>query len=111
MRHGEPIRFGTDNSQGVRMKSDGQLEIVDVADVGEDALLVHDEHRDDPSLAFALSRLAGGPTQPTPLGIFRDVERPVYGDAMEHQLRTAAEQQGPGDVEQMLNSGDTWTVE
>ena len=93
------------------MKSDGQLEIVDVAEVGEDALLVHDEHREDPGLAFALSRLAGGPTQPTPLGIFRDVERPVYGDAMEHQLRAAAEQQGPGDVGRMLRSGDTWTVE
>ena len=110
LRHGEPIRFGPDNSRGVRMKSDGQLEIVDVAAVGEDALLVHDERRDDPSLAFAMSRLAGGPTEPTPFGIFRAVERPVYGDAMEHQLRMAAEQQGPGEIERMLHSGDTWTV-
>ena len=29
-----------------------------VADGGEDALVVHDAHRDDPSLAFALSRLS-----------------------------------------------------
>ena len=111
LRHGEPVTFGPDNSKGVRMKSDGQLEIVDVASAGVESLLVHDEKRDDPSLAFAMSRLAGGPSEPTPLGIFRAVERPVYGDAMEHQLRVAAEQQGPGDVERMLNSGDTWTVE
>ena len=39
---GEPIRFGPDGERGVAMRSDGRLEIVDVADVGEEALLVHD---------------------------------------------------------------------
>jgi 2-oxoglutarate ferredoxin oxidoreductase subunit beta len=71
---------------------------------------VHDEHRDDPGLAFALSRVADGPTSPTPLGIFRDVQRPAYGDGMEDQLRRAAEQQGPGDLSKLLSSGDTWEV-
>jgi 2-oxoglutarate/2-oxoacid ferredoxin oxidoreductase subunit beta len=111
LEDGKPIRFGTDNEKGIRQKDDGSLEIVSVADVGEDKLLVHDEHRDDPSLAFALSRIATGPTMPTPLGIFRDVDRPVYGDGMEHQLRAAAESQGPGDLARLLSSGDTWTVD
>jgi 2-oxoglutarate ferredoxin oxidoreductase subunit beta len=111
LEHGKPIRFGADHEKGVVMKPDGSLEIVDVAAAGEDKLLVHDEHRDDPSLAYALSRLASGPTMPTPLGVFRDVDRPVYGDGMEHQLRTAAEQQGPGDLSKLLGSGDTWTVD
>jgi 2-oxoglutarate/2-oxoacid ferredoxin oxidoreductase subunit beta len=111
LEHGKPIRFGPQNEKGVRMKQDGSLEIVDVADVGEDGLLVHDEHRDDPSLAFALSRLSDGPTQPTPLGVFRQIDRPVYGEAMEHQIQRAAEQQGPGELSRLLVSGDTWTVE
>jgi len=110
LEHGKPIRFGPDGSKGVRITADGRAEIVSVADVGEDKLLVHDEHRDDPSLAFALSRLADGPTGPTPLGIFRDITRPAYGDGMEHQLRVAADQQGPGDLTRLLGSGDTWTV-
>ena len=42
--HGQPIRFGAENEKGVVMGSDGQLRIVEVADVGEDALLVHDAH-------------------------------------------------------------------
>ena len=71
----------------------------------------HDAHRTDPSLAFALSRLADGPTGPTPIGVFRDIERPAYGDGMEHQLRTAADQQGPGELARLLGSGDTWNVE
>jgi 2-oxoglutarate ferredoxin oxidoreductase subunit beta len=111
LEHGKSIRFGNDNERGVVMKPDGSLEIVDVAAVGEDKLLVHDEHRDDPSLAYALSRLASGPTMPTPLGVFRDIDRPVYGDGMEDQLRRAAEQQGPGDLAKLLGSGDTWMVE
>ena len=111
LKHGEPIRFGPNNERGVVMRHEGQCEIVNVDEVGESRLLVHDEHRTDPSLAFALSRLADGPTGPTPLGVFRDVQRPVYGDGMEHQLRTAAEQQGPGDLARLLGSGDTWTVD
>jgi 2-oxoglutarate/2-oxoacid ferredoxin oxidoreductase subunit beta len=92
------------------MRSDGSLEIVNVKEVGEDKLLVHDEHREDPSLAYALSRIASGPTMPTPMGVFREIDRPVYGDGMEQQLRAAAEQQGPGDLKRLLGSGDTWTV-
>ena len=92
------------------MTHEGRCEIVNVADVGEDKLLVHDEHRDDPSLAFALSRIADGPTGPTPIGIFRDVQRPVYGEGIEQQLRKAAESQGPGDLTKLLSTGDTWTV-
>src|ERR1700761_8800908 len=75
LHHGEPIRSGPDGEKGVVFE-DGTTRVVDVADVGEDRLVVHDEHRDDPSLAFALSRLASGPTMPTPIGVFRAVQRP-----------------------------------
>lgn len=71
--HGQPIRFGTDGSKGVVIDGSG-MRIVDVADVGEDALLVHDEANPDPSVQFMLSRLAGGPYEPTPVGVFRAVE-------------------------------------
>ena len=49
LRHGEPIRFGADKDKGVRLNIYGEAEIVDVAEVGEDAVLVHDEHRTDPT--------------------------------------------------------------
>ena len=76
--HGEPIRFGAERQRGVVMGTDGQLRLVDVADVGEDAILVHDAHRADPSLAFALSRLNTDDHSPTPFGVFRDIERQEY---------------------------------
>ncbi len=109
--HGEPIRFGAEGERGVVMGPDGRLRIVDVAEAGDDTLLVHDESRDDPGLAFQLSRLARGPYEPTPIGVFRAVQRSEYGDAMAHQLAEATERRGSGDLHSLLRSGGTWTVE
>jgi 2-oxoglutarate ferredoxin oxidoreductase subunit beta len=110
LRHGEPIRFGPDASRGVMMRSDGSLAFVDVADVGVDALLVHDAHRSDPSLAFALARLNRDDHSPTPFGIFRAVERPDYGTQLEHQIMATVERKGPGDLAALLRSQGTWNV-
>jgi 2-oxoglutarate ferredoxin oxidoreductase subunit beta len=103
---GKPVRFGADGKRGVARAGDGGLEIVDVRDAGQDALLVHDPHRWDPSLAFSLARLAEEPTGPTPIGIFRDVERPVYGRTAPVREDIASE----GELAELLLSGDTWTV-
>jgi 2-oxoglutarate ferredoxin oxidoreductase subunit beta len=110
LEHGQPVRFGPDGERGVVQGDDGTLAIVDVADVDEDALLVHDEYRRDPSLAFALVHLAERPTGPTPIGVFRAVERPVYGQAIDDQLAAARAKLGEGDLTKLLRSGDTWTV-
>ena len=109
--HGEQIRFGPDGERGVVQRPDGRLEIVDVAAEGEGALLVHDEARADPALAFALSHLARGPYEPTPIGVFRAVERAEYGDEMARQIVAAQEQRGAGDLSALLRSGSSWTVD
>jgi 2-oxoglutarate/2-oxoacid ferredoxin oxidoreductase subunit beta len=103
---GQPIRFGVDGERGVAQAADGGLEIVDVADVGEDALIVHDPTRRDPGLAFSLARLAEDPTGPTPIGIFRAVERPVFGRSGRVVPQPASED----DLAELLVAGDTWTV-
>jgi 2-oxoglutarate ferredoxin oxidoreductase subunit beta len=109
--HGEPIRFGVDGHRGVVMQPDGQLKIVAVADVGEDAILVHDATRDDPSLAFALARLSGDDHSPTPFGVFRDVDRgPGYGEMVAAQVLETSAKKGPGDLLTLLRSAGTWPV-
>ncbi|RMH83821.1 MAG: 2-oxoacid:ferredoxin oxidoreductase subunit beta [Actinomyces sp.] len=109
LRHGEPIRFGAEGDKGV-MLVDGRAVIVDVDEVGVDALLVHDEANPDPSVAFALSRLALDVHHPTPIGVFRDVERDEYGAALSRQLAEAQARKGPGDLEALLHSQPTWQV-
>ncbi|MGH9067493.1 MAG: 2-oxoacid:ferredoxin oxidoreductase subunit beta [Acidimicrobiales bacterium] len=108
--HGQPIRFGTEGERGVVLDGQGRAALVDVAEVGEEALVVHDEEREDPSLAFLLSRLSTGPYSPTPIGVFRAVDRPEYGSLMSEQLDAAAERSGPGDLAGLLRSASTWEV-
>jgi len=124
LRAGEPIRFGAENERGVIRGDGGCLEIVEVAEpddagaarsgeagrraagrtVSEDALLVHDPARADPGLAFSLAKLAETPTGPTPIGIFRDVARPVY------RQTGATEPASEAQLIELLGAGATWEV-
>jgi 2-oxoglutarate/2-oxoacid ferredoxin oxidoreductase subunit beta len=110
LEHGEPIRFGAEGQRGVARGADGRLELVDVASVGEEALVVHDAERQEPSLAFELAHLAARPTGPTPIGVFRAVDRPVYGAELAASLDEARAAVGREELEKLLHSGDTWTV-
>lgn len=105
--HGEPIRFGPDGEHGVARRPDGTLEIV----AGErDDIVVHDAHADDPTLAFALAGLAASPNDPTPIGVFRAVDRPVGISEAGRKLAEARANLAPGALDELLHGGDTWTV-
>ena len=110
LEHGEPIRFGAEGERGVARGAGGRLELVDVESVGEQALVVHDAERQEPSLAFELAHLAARPTGPTPIGVFRSVERPVYGAELSASLEEARAAVGRDELEKLLYSGETWTV-
>jgi 2-oxoglutarate ferredoxin oxidoreductase subunit beta len=62
-------------------------------------------------LAFALSRVTQATHGGTPVGIFRNIERPVYDDLMAEQLKAAEEKRGKGELAALLHSGETWVVE
>jgi len=106
--HGEKVIFD-EGRKAVVAGDNGRLEIVPIERAPEDRIVVHDVHG-APTLAFALAHLATGPTQPTPIGVFREVERPVYGEAMDAQIRAATERLGKGDLAKLLRSGDVWEV-
>ncbi|MBU6244865.1 MAG: 2-oxoacid:ferredoxin oxidoreductase subunit beta [Actinomycetales bacterium] len=111
LEHGEPIRFGADLSKGVVRLSDGHLAVVDVAEAGESEILRHDAHAEDPGLAFALSRLANPVSLVnTPIGVFRDVQRPSYDRLVREQIDQIIDRRGPGDLQALINGSDTWVV-
>jgi 2-oxoglutarate/2-oxoacid ferredoxin oxidoreductase subunit beta len=110
LEHGEPIRFGPGSAQGLRFGRHGQLEAADVADTDPDTLITHDAHRDDPSYAFALSRLDTADFRHTPVGVFRQVEQASYDQLMAAQIATARQHSGPGDLAALLAGHDTWEV-
>ena len=104
LRAGEPVVWG---DKGVRIGADGSAEIV-AAD--SEGLLVHDPGHPEPSVAFALSRLTWDTVGAVPMGVFRDVSRPVYDEGVAEQIRDAKEKQGDGELEALLHAGDTWTI-
>jgi 2-oxoglutarate ferredoxin oxidoreductase subunit beta len=107
LRHGEPITWGKDGEKALRQLPDGTIEECAATDP---YVLVHDETHEGPALAFALSRVTQATHGGTPVGVFRDVERPVYDELMAEQLRAAEEKRGQGDLAELLHSGETWTI-
>jgi 2-oxoglutarate/2-oxoacid ferredoxin oxidoreductase subunit beta len=107
---GEPITFGPDDERTVVAERDGSMSIVPTAEAGDRAV-VHDPSREEPTTAFALSRLSLNPTGPTPIGVFRDVDRPVYDELLREQVAGAVDQQGEGELAALLGSGNVWDVE
>jgi 2-oxoglutarate ferredoxin oxidoreductase subunit beta len=107
LEHDQPIRFGENGEKGVRQLRDGSVEVFE----GEGEPLVHDARLEQPSLAFALSRLTQDTSGATPIGIFRDVEAPVYDELMDKQLHDSVSERGEGDLGALLMSGETWVVD
>ena len=107
LRQGEPITWGKDGEKALRQLPDGTIEECAATDPD---VLVHDATHTEPSLAFALSRVTQGTHGGTPVGVFRNVSRPVYDDLMAEQLETAVAKRGTGDLAELLHSGETWVV-
>ena len=89
----------------IALKADELLFVSDVAGV-----LVHDESSESAALGFALSRVTQETHGGTPVGVFRNIVRPVYDELMAQQLETAVESRGAGDLAELLHSGETWTI-
>ena len=116
LRPGEPIRFGHDDHLGVVADGNGGVRVAEVAETGPGAVLVHDPTLDDPSRAFALSRLTtSGATGRTAMGIFRDVARPAHDDRVRERIRRArATRAGEPDDDEalarLIAGTDSWLL-
>ena len=108
LEHGKPMIFGGESNKGIRLNG-LKVEVVSLEDVAEDELLVHDETSSE--LAHALSMLHQQPGFPTPIGVIYREERPTYDELANQQVVTAKEKFGEGDLEKLLNGGETWVVE
>src|SRR2546421_3316556 len=112
LEHGKPMVFGKNRDRGIRMNG-AHPEVVQLGSetgLNENDLLVHDIHLKDPSVAFMLARMEY-PAFPQPVGIFRSVSRDTYEDLLAGQIDAAIAKTGPGNLEKLINSGDTWVVE
>jgi 2-oxoglutarate ferredoxin oxidoreductase subunit beta len=107
LEHGKPMRFGKTMEKGIRLNG-LTPEVVQVADVDESELLVHDECATEPTLAYFLSRM-GPPEFPTPVGVLRAISKPVYDQQLMAQVQAAREAGSP-DLHTLYRQAETWAV-
>ena len=111
LRHGEPMVFGKENDKGLILDH-GKLKVVKIGEDGitVDKLLVHDAHCEDTAIQSMLINMKS-PDFPVALGVIRDVAEPTYDDRVRDQLAEVKAKATINNVDEMLHSGATWTVE
>jgi 2-oxoglutarate/2-oxoacid ferredoxin oxidoreductase subunit beta len=109
---GQPLRFGNEGTKAVVRHADGSLAVEEGVAADDPRVVVHDSHAADPTSAFALSRLSSGEPRYTPMGVFRDVDRPSYGAQLVDQIDSVQHGTPPSDddYDALLRGNDTWTV-
>jgi 2-oxoglutarate/2-oxoacid ferredoxin oxidoreductase subunit beta len=107
IEHNKPLVFGANADKGIRL--DGfRPKVVSLAEYSVDDLLVYDETSKE--LAFILAHMNDTPGFPMPFGVFLAIDRPVYEDELARQIDAAIAKEGKGDLDQLLNEGNTWVI-
>ncbi len=106
---GDKMIWGKESRRGLAL--DGlALRIIELGEDGDDSeVLVHDPT--NLAIAHLLAQLDGNDAFPLPVGVMYRVERPSYDAAFREQIEQATEKLGQGELEKLLNTSDTWTVE
>ncbi len=113
LEDGQPLVFGPeDQPRGIRFH--GGIATVVELEKGQDPIAagvtVHNERYQTPAYAFALASLKR-PEFPLPIGVFRAVETPTYDAMLQGQVAAAVVKRGVGSLDELLHSGDIWTVD
>lgn len=110
LKDGEPMIFGENNEKGIRVNPKNlELEVVTIGEDGvtPDDILVHDASTENPALLTLLANLK----EPTAFGVIKSVEKPAYEDMIHDQISEYQKLKGEGDLQKVISSGDTWTIE
>ena len=108
LENGQPMLFGNEMNKGVRLDGNKPV-IVDIGDKWSvDDVLVHDES--DYVIASILSNMSYQTDFPDPIGVLYAVESETYEETMVAQINEAIKKKPKGNVQEIINSGDTWVV-
>ena len=102
----KPLVFGENEDKGIRL--DGfKPEIVSLNDFSIDDLWVHDEN--DRVKAGLLTRFFDTDF-PRPFGVFYSKDKPTYEDALVQQIDEAVNDKGKGNLDDLIQGPNTWTI-
>ena len=108
LEDGQPLVFGSEKSKGIRLDGNKPV-VVEIGDKwSTEDLLVHD--KSDYVIASLLANMTYLPDFPDPVGIFYSIQSPTYEDMLSDQISDAIKNKPKASVQDILNSGDTWTI-
>jgi 2-oxoglutarate ferredoxin oxidoreductase subunit beta len=105
LRAGEPMVYGKDSDKGLKM--DGWK----ISSVAASEATVWDPTIQSASPAFTMATLDDEGELPSPMGVLRAIEAPVYDAEVNAQIHEAIAKKGEGELSDLLYAGDTWQVE
>jgi 2-oxoglutarate ferredoxin oxidoreductase subunit beta len=111
LEQGKPMVFGKDGSKGIKL--DGFTpRVVDLTtgQFSKDDLWIHEEFEESYVRSAILSSFTETPGFPTPIGVFRQVFKPTYDQALVAQIEDVKKKKGEGDLTKVLFGGNTWEV-
>ncbi len=107
MEEGKPYIFGKESDR-VLAWEDGSFS-VNMHDEASSSL-VHSLANSNSSVEFALAELTMDEHKPTPIGVFRKINKNTYDGLLTKQVENVKEKLGSGDLEKLLSSGNTWEI-
>lgn len=113
LRHGEPMIFGANRDKGLVLDHENmQMKVVTIGENGvkESDILVHNAQNPNPGIHMMLVNMKG-PELPVALGVIRAVKDSTYDDNVRDQLVGVRQKSAIKNVDDLLRSGSTWTVE
>jgi len=104
LRPGQPLIYGKEADRGLRITPD------DIVPCAVDEATIWKADGATGANAFRICQGSENGEVPVPIGIFRQVERPVLEDQIHAQIAEATSNLGAGNLESLLSSGETWEV-
>ncbi|MFQ5661522.1 MAG: 2-oxoacid:ferredoxin oxidoreductase subunit beta [Gammaproteobacteria bacterium] len=112
LEDGKPLIFGKDREKAIKLHGGNvglAFDIVNRHEVPEKKLVTHNESADPNYLARQLACL-DEEKYPVPLGVFRNIRKPLFGKLLSEQIEHAIQTQGHGKLMDHLHATDTWEV-
>ena len=111
LEDGRELVYGADNDKGIRLEG---LKLEAAALNGPESrngLLKHQETMPDEAYTYLLSKMTERPDLPTPIGVFRALERSTYDEVFMQQIDDVTQKKGKGNLKELFITGNTWKVD
>ncbi|MBN2571180.1 MAG: 2-oxoacid:ferredoxin oxidoreductase subunit beta [Ignavibacteriales bacterium] len=107
----KPMIFGKGKDKGIKLVNFKPVVIdLNKKENSIEDVLIHDETDESSMRAIMLACMIEDHKLPTPIGIFRRVQKSTYDGDVNLQLHEVTKKYGKGDLNTLLNGGNTWEI-